>query len=83
MATTPKTTTRDMGLALTKVLDAVGKAIHLETVDGSYREGRLSGLETRAVSLNGQLIDWPLALELNGDPGDLINFEHIKALQIE
>lgn len=56
---------------------SVGKFVHLETRDGVHREGKLTGLRTREIIMNGEPVEMPIALELNGDPNDFIDFEVI------
>lgn len=79
----PQMTTREMGLTVAMVLSSVGKYVHLETHDGSYREGKLTGFTHRQLVINGKPVDWPVELELNGDPGDVIKMEQIKGMQID
>lgn len=62
---------------------AIGRFVHLETYDGIMREGRLSGLRTREVTVNGEARAFPVALELNGDPNDYIEFAFITRMKID
>jgi hypothetical protein len=65
------------------MLNSVGRFIHLETRDGSVREGKLTGFTLRSFKLNGEDVDWPTHLELNGDPHDLIKLEMVAKLSID
>lgn len=62
---------------------AIGKFVHLETGDGVHREGKLTGLRTREIKMNGEDVDLPVAVELNGDPNDYIDFRTITTFDID
>lgn len=62
---------------------SIGKFIHLETGDGVHREGKLTGLRTREMIFNGEEVDVPIAVELNGDPNDYIEFSVIHRLDVD
>ncbi len=55
----------------------VGQYIKLETADGCYRDGRLSGLGCRTIKLNGVDEKIIVDVEINGDPQDRISIERI------
>lgn len=71
------------GKWLDLVESSVGKFIHFETTDGVHREGKLSGLRTREIEINGKVMNYLTALELNGDPNDFVEFELIRRIVID
>lgn len=83
MTNTKTTSPRDVGNAIVTLLDAVGCHIHLETVAGVMREGRLSGWDCTNLRVNGKDLPMPHALELNGDPTDTVALNTIRALVID
>jgi len=56
---------------------------HLETEDGMLREGRITAIRTRTITLAGETIEVPVAVELNGDPRDLVEFLRLKSVDIQ
>lgn len=72
-----------MGRWIDTVYNSVGKFAHIETRDGVHREGKLSGLRTRTIQLNGETVELIEELELNGDPTDCVQFDRIHNLNIE
>jgi hypothetical protein len=61
----------------------VGRFVHLETHDGSRREGKLTAVEYQEMKINGSSKEWPRALELNGDPADKIDWNWILTLTVD
>ena len=61
----------------------IDRFIHLETHDGSRREGKVTGVEYQSMKLNGKRIEWPKAIELNGDPSDKIDWNWIATLKVD
>jgi len=61
----------------------VGRHCYLETEDGMQREGKITGIRTRPFRLAGDVVQVPLAIELNGDPRDLIEFLRLKKVDIQ
>ncbi len=61
----------------------VGRDCYLETEDGMQREGRITGIRTRPFFMQAVEIQVPLAIELNGDPRDLIEFLRLKKIDIQ
>lgn len=57
--------------------------VHLETHDGSQREGKVTGIETASMKVNGKTITWPKAIELNGDPADKIDWSWIASMTVD
>lgn len=80
---TKKKAKKKIGMVIGRVTESLGRFIHLETTDGVAREGKLTGLRTQEVILNGQTLDMPVALELNGDPNDFIMLLQIYRLDID
>lgn len=62
---------------------AIGRHVHLETSDGLIREGRLTGLGTREIEINGEPREIPNRIELNGDPNDYIDFGTVARMTID
>lgn len=60
----------------------VDSFVHLETRDGSVREGRITAVKTEDVVVNGERYRIPLAFELNRDVQDLIEFRQIKQMTL-
>lgn len=81
--TTKKKRKKKAGEWMDAVAASVGKFIHIETGDGVSREGKLTGLRTREIIMNGKPVDMPIAIELNGDPNDFIDFEVIFRFDID
>ena len=66
------------------IVEAVGKKyVRLETAQGVDRSGKLSGIRTRAINFNGETVDIPIELELNGDPTDTVPLNIISKLSID
>jgi hypothetical protein len=61
----------------------VGEFCHIETNEGSIRDGRISGFQEKPFKINNTQYRLPLALELNGDKEDLIEFSQIKVLRLK
>lgn len=66
-----------------QVFNAVGEFVELETVDGAYRSGRLSGIRCRTVKLNGEEVDVITHLEMNNDPSDCLEMDRIVSVSIQ
>jgi len=58
----------------------VGEFVRLETIDGVNREGRMSGLRLRQLTLNGKTVEIITELELNGDPTDCVELYRVAKL---
>jgi hypothetical protein len=66
------------------LFEAVGRAyVRLETVDGSRREGLVSGLRTRTIDIDGEREEIPTEIELNGDALDMIAFDGVRTMSLE
>lgn len=81
--TTGKPSNREMSNTLMLLLESTGRNVHLETHDGSYREGKLTSFDCRAITVNGRQMDLPIAVELNGDYTDHIPLAMIAKLDID
>ena len=65
------------------IFKAVGHFVHLETKDGTAREGQLSCLRTESIEVNGFKREIPVAIELNGDNFDYIDLSTIQRITID
>ncbi len=74
---------RSKGQWIDDVWDAVGGYVRLETTTGTERSGKMSGIRTRAIKLNGADVHIPIELELNGDPTDTVPIHVISKLSID
>jgi hypothetical protein len=83
MATNKKKDERSHGALLDGVVSSIGRHVHIETGDGIYRDGRLSGIGVRTLKVNGTAMDWPIDLELNGDPSDRVPIERVVSIVID
>jgi hypothetical protein len=61
----------------------IGRAGSLLTLDGTYRQGRISAIKMRSLELAGETVQWPEAIELNGDLEDLIPFDRLRSVKVE
>lgn len=58
------------------------KYVHFETHLGVHRSGKLTGIKTKSIKINGskkKVID---AFEVNGDPMDVVSFSEIASIDI-
>ncbi len=62
--------------------EMVGKFVHLETRDGSIREGKLTGIETYDLEINNSTYRVPMCFQINGDALDTISFQQIKEMTL-
>ena len=60
----------------------IGQFAHAETTDGVFREGKITGVRTFPVLINGEHFKVPLAFELNGDPNDTLEFKQLAKLNL-
>jgi len=60
-----------------KLMMMVGKTIELETLDGAYRSGTLSGFKWFTVMVDGEGVDVPDALYLNGETSDDVSWNRM------
>lgn len=61
----------------------VGKFVYVELDDsGIKREGKLSRVRYQDHVINGDTVQRPVAIELNGDPLDLIRFDQFTNLTV-
>jgi hypothetical protein len=66
-----------------KLVESVGEFMSLETTDGILREGRISGFTYRSFILNGDEVQLPIEIEVNGDPSDRIPIDRIAKIDLE
>lgn len=60
----------------------IGKTVHIITKDGFEREGKITAVKTRDVTINNKLYVAPFAIELNGDPIDIITFVKMENMDL-
>lgn len=77
-----KKTKMTTGDVVNLMLGAMHKNVHLKLSNGTERHGRITGIVSRAITVNGSSIDWPIKLELNGDPGDAIHLDNVTAVSV-
>ena len=70
------------GRWVNEVMDSVGRFFVLETTDGVKREGTISGLACREMIFNGDKVQMPIEIEVNGDAGDRIPLDRLYYLNI-
>jgi hypothetical protein len=80
MATTKAKQVKTMGSWIDSLDNHLGQYLQLETSDGIRREGRLSGLSTKTIRLNGVEEKMLTDLELNGDPQDRVAIDRIATI---
>lgn len=78
----PMKMTTITGTWIDALVNSCGQYVRLETLDGGVREGRLSGLRTRELSMFGAKVLMPTDVELNGDPNDTIAIDRIMELRL-
>lgn len=66
-----------------RLVDSVGEFMSLETTDGLMREGRISGFTYRSLLLDGEEVQLPIEIEVNGDPSDRIPIDRIAKINLE
>jgi hypothetical protein len=54
----------------------------MRTTEGVERCGRISGFELRSFKFNGELVDIPSEIELNGDPYDRVPMDRLESIKI-
>lgn len=72
----PKTWMKQIG-------DSIDKFMNLETTDGIYRKGKITGLVCRDIEFNGQKVSVPVEIEINKDPQDLIPIDRILRMNVQ
>jgi fatty acid-binding protein DegV len=68
------------GQWIDQIVRSTGQYVRVETLDGVIREGRLSSLRTRELTMFGAKVLLPTDLELNGDPMDTIALDRVDKL---
>lgn len=64
------------------LVEGVGSHFWLETTDGVERQGRITGFGTRQIEVNGETVEWPETIEVNGDTMDAIPLDRVKRLRV-
>jgi len=65
------------------LLEGVDCHFWLETTDGVEREGRISGFRFRNIEVNGEEVNWPIEIEINGDSMDTIPLDRVSKLRVD
>lgn len=65
------------------LVEGVGRHFWLETSDGVEREGRITGFRVRTIVVNGDVVDFPIEIEINGDSMDTIPLNRVAKLNVE
>lgn len=65
-----------------KMVAAIGEYFRLETTDGVRRSGKITGFTFRTFHLNEVRVNWPIEIEVNGDPNDRIPLDCIQKMSI-
>jgi translation initiation factor IF-1 len=65
-----------------RMIGSLGKHFDLETSDGVVRSGKITGFTYRTMKLNGDVVEFPAEIEVNGDPNDRIPLDRIDRLTI-
>jgi hypothetical protein len=58
--------------------DLEGERVQVETTDGCYRHGILSGIEWKAVNVAGRELKTPTGICLDNEPGDVLPWPQLK-----
>lgn len=74
---------RPRGAWIDELVDATGRMIRVETLDGVRRIGRLTGLQCRQIQYQDGKEEIPVELEINGDPHDRITIANVRSLNID
>lgn len=68
-------------------IDAIVEGIHknfwLETTDGVEREGKITGFRTRSIEINGEMVYWPIEIEINNDSMDTIPLDRVAKIRVD
>jgi hypothetical protein len=72
-----------VGRWLDEIAKAVGNHIVLETGAGSRRSGKVTALRLKEIWFNGEKVQFPYAVELNGDPADVVAIEGCYKIEIQ
>ena len=75
--------TDGQGAWIDRIHAAVGGYVNLETSDGIQRNGRLTGIRSNTIRMNGEAVTIISQMELNGDPTDLVDVWRLARIDIE
>ena len=65
-----------------KIHSSIGHYVSLETTDGIRRHGRLTGVRSDTMLMNGAKVEIIRQMELNGDPSDLIDLWRLVRIDV-
>ena len=61
---------------------AIGSTVRIETRDGIYLEGVLTGVETVSFVMNGEAVEMPTCLTLDNDPGKGVDIPRLATVDV-
>ncbi len=64
------------------LMNSIDSYATMITTDGIERGGRITGFQLRSFIYNGDTVDIPVEIELNGDPSDRIPLDRIAQLDV-
>ena len=64
------------------MVDSAGKHFWLETTDGVEREGKITGFKYRNIEVNGEIVSWPIEIEINNDSMDTIPLDRVARIRV-
>jgi hypothetical protein len=73
---------REIGNNVSRLLNSIDSWVNLETLHGVIREGRLSGWSCHTFQLDGNDVQIPVSIELNGDPTDTVNLRDVRKIDL-
>jgi hypothetical protein len=62
--------------------NSINKNFKLETTEGVVRQGKISGVSRKTFHLNGELVDFPFEIEINGDHNDRVPLDRLQSMTI-
>ena len=65
------------------LMASVGKYMELETSDGLFRQGKITGFRFRDFQFDGHKVLVPTEVEINGDPNDRVPLDRISHIFIQ
>lgn len=77
----PTETTKSL-MWMIELIQSIDKYAYMETLDGIHREGRITGFTCRTFRYNGNDVDVPIEIEINGDPMDRIPIDRLAKINL-
>jgi hypothetical protein len=69
--------------AETALAALIGTSIRIETWEGTYRHGRLSGLRSKDVTVDGAVYQKATDLVMNGDDSDPVPWDAVRSITVQ